>query len=187
MNTSGQVVGMDTAASEASGGEGEFAFRTGTTSTSGTDQGYSIPINEAITLAKKIAAGDGSSTIHIGKTAFLGVEVTGGAATSTTGSGSNPFGTSHFGFGTSGTSTSGFSKTAGADVAGVLPGTPAAQAGLAKGDVITTFAGTAITSATALTSVINGYHPGDNVKVTWVNASGQSQSASVTMANGPSA
>jgi hypothetical protein len=29
------------------------------------------------------------------------------------------------------------------------------------------------------------YHPGDSVSVTWTTRSGQSQSATVTLANGP--
>ena len=39
-------------------------------------QGYAIPIGEALSLAKAIEAGDSSSTVHIGTTAFLGVEIT---------------------------------------------------------------------------------------------------------------
>jgi len=183
VNTKGQVLGMDTAASESSGGGG-FSLQgpTGKTASS-TDQGYSIPINTAMTLAKKIVAGTSSSTIHIGATAFLGVEIT--AAGSAGGSGIGRFG----GLGTNSpiTSATGPSTTQGVAVAGVVPGTPATSAGIVKGDVITTFAGQAVTSATSLTSVINGYHPGNTVKVTWVTSSGQRQSATVTLANGPAA
>jgi len=183
VNAKGQVLGMDTAASESSGGGG-FSLHgpTGKTA-SATDQGYSIPINTALTLAKKIEAGTSSSTIHIGATAFLGVEIT--IAGSSSGSGIGRFG----GLGTNSpiTSATGPSTTPGVEVAGVVPGTPATGAGIVKGDVITTFAGQAVATPTSLTSVINGYHPGNTVKVTWVTTSGRSQSATVTLASGPAA
>jgi S1-C subfamily serine protease len=197
VSSSGQVLGMDTAASESSGRTGAFASATTTTPASG-NQGYAIPINEAITLAKKIEAGASTSTIHIGTTAFLGVEVTptGSSSTARSTSGTHArrgstgfFGTGFFSTrGTRGSTTSGSgSSTSGADVAGVVAGTPATKAGLGRGDVITTFGGTPVTSSTALTTAISGHHPGDHVKVTWVTASGQRQSATVTLANGPAA
>ncbi|MGH9093006.1 MAG: trypsin-like peptidase domain-containing protein [Acidimicrobiales bacterium] len=202
VTTSGQVVGMDTAASEYSGRSGAFAYQTTTTATTSGNQGYSIPIDQAVTLAKKIEAGNGSSTVHIGTTGFLGVEVSpsssSGTTGLTTGTGSGRGSTSFFGTGffttrtsgaTGGSVTAGGSGTAptGADVAGVVPGTPATTAGLGRGDVITTFGGTAVTSSTSLTAAIGGYHPGDHVKVVWVDASGQQHSATVTLANGPAA
>ena len=64
VNTSGQVVGVDTAASAG------FSFQG-----SQSGQGYAIPISTATTIAKAIVAGHSSATIHIGSTAFLGVEV----------------------------------------------------------------------------------------------------------------
>jgi S1-C subfamily serine protease len=181
VNSSGKVVGMDTAASEGVGGGG-FSFRTSTGQTA-SSQGYSIPIDEAITLAKKIVANQASTTIHIGKTAFLGVQVTGTGTTTTSGS----FG--RLGFGTTGATTAAPSTATakGAHIAGVISGQPAVAAGLAKGDVITEFGGKTVTSATALTSIIEGYHPGQRVKWTWVNTSGQKQSATVTLATGPAA
>ena len=65
VDTSGQVVGMDTAASSSAG----FTFQ------DATGQGYAIPIDAALTIAKQIEAGTSSSTVHIGATAFLGVEI----------------------------------------------------------------------------------------------------------------
>jgi S1-C subfamily serine protease len=179
VNTSGKVVGMDTAASGSGGG---FSFRTQTGQTA-ANQGFAIPINKALTLAKKIEAGDASTTIHIGKTAFIGVEVT--STSSTTNSGS---GIGGFSF-TSGATTATPKATTvkGAHVAGVVPNEPAGQAGLAKGDVITNFAGKTVTSATDLTSLLGTHHPGDTIKLTWVNASGQKQSATLTLGTGPAA
>ena len=74
VDSSGQVLGMDTAASSGSNG-----FSTSST------QAFAIPINTAVSVAKQIEAGNASSTIHIGKTGFLGVEV---ESTSDAGSGS---------------------------------------------------------------------------------------------------
>ena len=67
VNSAGQVIGMDTAASSGT------SFQSARESSG--YQGYAIPIGEATTLAKEIEAGDSSSTVHIGTTAFLGVEI----------------------------------------------------------------------------------------------------------------
>ncbi|MGW4246787.1 S1C family serine protease [Nocardia sp. NPDC004722] len=64
VNSAGQVIGMDTAASKG------FRFN------NGGGQGFAIPINKALTVAKKIQAGQSSDVIHIGDTAFIGVSVT---------------------------------------------------------------------------------------------------------------
>lgn len=150
VTTAGKVVGMDTAASTTGG----FSFRSATSSR--TEQGYAIPINEAMTLAKKIEAGSGSTIIHIGKTAFLGVEIT-----------------------TASTSTPG------AVVARVITGTPASQTSLAPGDVITSFAGTTVTSPNSLSDALLPYHPGTKVAIGWTTTTGAHQTATVTLANGP--
>jgi len=210
VNTSGQVIGMDTAASEAQG----FTFQ------GATGQGYAIPINKALTLAKQIEAGTASSTVHIGDTAFLGVEVQAASSSSqapsggeqspfggggsfgfggrpgfgTTTSGSTAFGTAAPGStgsqgtttGSQGTTTPG-TAAAGADVAGVVNGSPASKAGLAQGDVITAVGGKSVSSPDDLTSIMAGYHPGDKVQVTWTDSSGQSHTATVTLATGPAA
>ena len=69
VTATGQVIGIDTAGSASSGG---FGFQTATPSST---NGCAIPINTALAIAKKITSGVGSSTIHIGLTSFLGVEV----------------------------------------------------------------------------------------------------------------
>ena len=66
MNSSGEVIGMDTA------GSAGATFR----STDAT-QAYAIPITRALSIASKIVAGTGSTRIHIGETAFMGVQVDG--------------------------------------------------------------------------------------------------------------
>jgi S1-C subfamily serine protease len=65
VNNAGEVVGMDTAASQ--------TFRL---ETSG-NEGFAIPISTVQTIAGEIELQHGSSTIHIGTTAMLGVLVNG--------------------------------------------------------------------------------------------------------------
>jgi S1-C subfamily serine protease len=67
LNASGQVIGMDTAASQTFAG---FRFEQ-----QSAPDAYAIPINRAVAIAKQIVAGKASSTVHIGGTAFLGVGV----------------------------------------------------------------------------------------------------------------
>jgi S1-C subfamily serine protease len=62
-NTSGQVIGMDTAASSAR------RFNSGATVS------FAIPINHALSIAQQIESGKASSTIHIGLPAFLGISL----------------------------------------------------------------------------------------------------------------
>ena len=62
VNDAGQVIGMNTAATDSykmSGG-----------------QGFAIPIGTAMGVAGQIRSGAGSNTVHIGPTAFLGLGVT---------------------------------------------------------------------------------------------------------------
>ncbi len=63
MTPSGQVVGMDTAAAS-------------TVSISSSTQGFAIPIAKAMRIAQQIRHGAESARVHIGTTAFLGVEIT---------------------------------------------------------------------------------------------------------------
>jgi S1-C subfamily serine protease len=150
VNTAGQVVGIDTAASAG------FSFQGGST------EGFSIPINKALSIVRSIEGGDASSSVHIGSTPFLGVKV------STAGSN-----------GVSGGSTSGTL------IAGVVPGGAAAQAGLVKGDTITSVGGKTVTSPTDLTQIISQYKPGQQVSVGYSNSTGQTQTVTVTLASGP--
>ncbi|HEV8648594.1 MAG TPA: trypsin-like peptidase domain-containing protein, partial [Actinomycetes bacterium] len=69
---------------------------------------------------------------------------------------------------------------AGALVAAVEPGTPAAAAGLQPGDMITAADGTTISSPADLRSVVARHKPGNKIKLTW-RPSGQSQTRSATV------
>jgi S1-C subfamily serine protease len=152
VNSSGQVIGMDTAASSSN------SAGVGTTADQST-AAFSIPINRAIGLAHQITAGQSSATVHIGATAFLGVEIS-----------------SQF---------SGGQATSGVLIGGTVQGTAAASAGLAGGDAIQSVGGHQVTSASDLQQVIERYHPGDKVSVTWTTPAGQPQSATVTLTAGP--
>jgi S1-C subfamily serine protease len=127
-------------------------------------QAYSIPIDKALNIAHEIESGVDNSTIHQGYPGFLGVSIADSSAN---------------GFGNSGSSVSG------AQIQSVVDGSPAAGAGLAAGDVITTVNGTAVSSATDLHRALADDKPGTKVTITWTDTSGQSHSASVTLATGP--
>lgn len=147
VNSSGQVIGMNTA------GSNGVNFQ----STSGT--GFAIPINAAMSIANQIKSGHGSTSVHIGQTGFLGIEV----ASST--------------FSPSGSS--------GAVIAGVLNGSPAQTAGITAGDVITSVAGNTVTSSNDLTIALQQYHPGDKVSIGWTDQAGTPHTATVQLATGP--
>jgi S1-C subfamily serine protease len=146
MNSSGEVIGMDTAGSSGA------TFR----STNAT-QAYAIPITKALSIASKVVAGTGSSRIHIGETAFMGVQIT------------RVFG----------------GRSSGATIAGVTSGGPAAGAGLTPGDVITAVDGYRVSSPTSLTSSLLTKNPGDRVTITYADQSGVSHSVKLELASGP--
>jgi serine protease Do len=69
-------------------------------------------------------------------------------------------------------------------VASVEPGSPAAQAGIQSGDVITAFDGTPVTSASGLQNLVHATHPGQVVSVT-LNRNGHVMTVSVTVGTEP--
>jgi S1-C subfamily serine protease len=71
VNATGQVVGVDTAASTS----GDHLNRRGGTAggQAAATVGFAIPINDALAIADEIESGAGSSTVHIGQSAMLGV------------------------------------------------------------------------------------------------------------------
>jgi serine protease Do len=120
-------------------------------------KGFAIPINRAVAIAGQIQSRAPSDTVHIGAPAMLGIGVATNQRTSD-----------------------------GVVVRDVLPGTPAEQAGLSRGDVITTLDGTALRNATTLTSVLDRRYPGDVIDMTWLDRSNQQRVTKVTLAAGPS-
>jgi S1-C subfamily serine protease len=157
VNEYGQIIGMNTAAYSGytfSGGFGNPA--------NNTTQGFAIPIDKALTIAKQIESGQSSDQVHIGATGFLGVALATGSA----------------GFGATGS---------GVYVQGTEPGLPAYKAGLTQGDTITSVAGQSVNSEADVQAVIEQHHPGDKITITWTDINGNSHSATVTLATGPSA
>ena len=75
----------------------------------------------------------------------------------------------------------------GLPVTGVLYGSPAAQAGLANGDVIVSLEDRALGSPEALSVVLCRHAPGDAVPLVWVDQSGTRHSSVVQLASGPPA
>jgi S1-C subfamily serine protease len=144
LNTVGRVIGMNTAGSVG------FYFQT-------SHEGYAIPIDHAVALAKQIVAGRESATVHIGSTAFLGVSI----------------------------DTSGNQTTAGALIGSVVPGSPADQAGLVAGDTITAVDGTSVAGFDSLATLLLQHHGGDAVDLQWLDQTGTAQSTTLTTAAGP--
>ena len=126
-----------------------------TAASSQGNDGYAIPIATALTVAHKIEAGaagtrSGAGTSTATQRAYLGVEVTDG----TGGDG-------------------------GAQVLGVVQGSPADDAGLAAGDIVTSVAGRRVADATGLTSIMASVSPGHRLSLSWVDPEGQTHSAKV--------
>jgi S1-C subfamily serine protease len=119
-------------------------------------KGFAIPSNTAVGIAQQIQAGRESSTIHIGPTALLGVSTADADG-----------------------------QVSGAAVTGVIADGPAQRAGVATGDVIRSVDGQGVDSARALTSVLDTHHPGDEIRVAWVDRAGRSRTATVRLAVGP--
>jgi len=146
-NSAGRVVGMDTAAAAGS----PFAAY------QGSSDAYAIPISKAVAVAKQIVSGKSSATVHVGGTAFLGIEV-----------GSDPFASAN-----------------GASIVGVVAGGPAARAGLTGGDMITAVGGKTVGEPTDVASILQAYTPGAKVAIGFADPSGAAQTVTVTLGSGP--
>jgi len=199
-NTSGQVIGMDTAGNSVRFQEQSAA-------------GFAIPIDTALAVVQEIRAGQASSTITIGYPPFMGIYVAQGSDSSPQdqanqqaqggGFGGGGFGGGGFGgggFGGSGNGSSGCYTSDGGGIPapssiapvssgtlilGVICGGPAAGAGITSGSVITAINGQAIGSPADLGSVVSKYAPGTTISVTWVNPSGQRTTSSIRLTSGP--
>ena len=144
VNASARAIGMVTAASQG------YQFESSAT------RGYAIPIATVQRVATEVVAGQGSGTVHVGATPFLGGQVM-----------SAPTG------------------SAGAVIVSVVPGGPADLAGLSGGDTITAMNGVPVTSAESLTEALLQFSPGSTVRMQYVDASGRTSSVNVTIGTGP--
>ena len=155
VDNQGRVIGLDTAASSG------YSL----SSVVNSNQGYAIPINQALAIASQIESGQSSSTVHVGPTAFLGVLI-------------SSSGSPYSGFG---------SSNPGAAVGGVVSGGTASQAGITGGDVITTVNGQTVTSPAGLTQAMSAERPGQKVQLGWTDSSGDDHTATVVLQAGPPA
>jgi S1-C subfamily serine protease len=153
VNTRGQVIGINTAAS-ASGNQ---------LSSATTTQAFTVPVNEAVAIARQIDAGKSSATVHVGPTAFLGLALAPGSV------------------------LPGVPGSAGTPIAGVAPGSAAARAGLSAGDSVTALDGHAVTSPAQIRSLLTAHHPGDRISISWTDRASGSHRATVTLTTGPAA
>lgn len=122
-------------------------------SSSRVRRGFAIPIRRALRLARRIESGRSSRTVHVGPTAFLGVELENGAG--------------------------------GARIVKVLAHQPAAAAGLAAGDVITSLRNSAISSPADVRRAVLSLVPGKAVAIGWTDTTGAAQTGTITPTSGP--
>lgn len=188
-NASGQVIGMDTAGQSVSFGQ------------QATPTGFAIPINTALSVASKIAAGKASSTISIGYPPFIGIYVAQGTSPSPraqaeqqAGSSGNSFGGGGGGFGAPACYTSNANLQVPSQIApvnsgtlidGVICGSPAEAAGMSGGSVITAVNGKAVGAPDQLQGMLKTFRPGDTVTITWVNLNGKSTTSTLHLEAGP--
>jgi S1-C subfamily serine protease len=143
----GKVIGMDTAASA-----GQGRYRTV------VHQGYAIPINHALDVAKELVAHPNGSASGSGNENGSGGRGTTGSA-------------GHLGVAVQP------AATGGAEIAEVEPGSAADDAGLEPGDVITAVDGTAVRAPADLTAALKGHAAGSPVTLTWTGADGRHRAA----------
>ena len=123
----------------------------------GPKWGCAIPITRAMTIAQEIEAATPSPYIDSGHRGILGLTV----ATST--------------------------GVAGCVVTTVTPGDAAADAGLVAGDVMTAVGGIPVPTTRDFNIVMQDRRPGDEVTLTWRDATGATHSAGAVLSAGPPA
>ncbi len=159
VTTKGHVIGMITAGSNGGGFVGFGNVNAPT-------QGYAIPISAALKIVSAIESGPTTASVHVGKTAFLGIEVlpalTGTAQGAVTPGAAN-----------------------GVTIDTTIPGTAARASGLTSGDVITSLNGQSVANITDLQKIVELLHPGDVARVGYLTPSGTSATVSLTLGAGP--
>lgn len=130
----GNVLGIDTAGGSKAG---LFALM------NRQNVAYAIPIGAALGVVRRIERGQRATSLHVGPTAFLGIEL-------------DPS-----------------STAAGAKVVGAVKGSPAAVAGLRAGARITVVDGVSISRPGQLVARLLAKHPGDSIALDWSDAEGR--------------
>lgn len=138
----GRVIGVDAAA--------QRGFRL-----SGGGDGFAIPIDTAVSVARQVESGRRSSSVHVGPTAFLGVALETGQ------------------------------DEAGAVVDEVVTGSPADKAGLQPGDVITRIGSRSVVSRATVQDVLLQTAPGHALRLSWTDRFGRTETATVRPVSGP--
>ncbi len=200
VNAAGQVIGMDTAGNNVRFPDQQAAA------------GFAIPVNTALSVAREIAASHASSTISIGYPPFIGIYVGQGTSSDPqqqaqeqqqqNNNGFGGFGGGN-GFGGNGSTGNGQGQScysndsdlpvpdtiaqvsSGTLVIGTICASPAADAGVTAGSVITSVSGQAVGAPRTLHTALSKFQPGDTVSLTWVTPSGQHKTASMTLKEGP--
>lgn len=117
-------------------------------------EGFAIPINDALATANQIRSRMPTNTVHIGPPTLLGVGVNGR---------SQP------------------ESLPGVIIFEVLEGGPAELAGLNDGDVLLNIDGVQISSANALTDILDRHYPGDVVDLVWIDREGRQLNGKATL------
>jgi S1-C subfamily serine protease len=112
---------------------------------------FAIPINRARDIAERIVEGRAGDGVIIGSQAFIGVQVQQ--------------------FSTAAAIALGL-PAAGVAIVGVVPGSPAARAGLVPGEVITAFDGVRVTGLSELHRLVVSHRPGQRVTLSLVGPNG---------------
>jgi S1-C subfamily serine protease len=165
-SSDGKVIGMTTAASESGSSRRRATVH----------EGYAIPINQALTVAKQLESGQGN-TAGSGSGSGTGTS-SGSSSGNGSGSGSQ---SSHgyLGVEIAATAADG-TNVAGAAVIAVVPASPAQVAGIGAGSVITSIDGKTISSPDDVSNALAPTKPGDKVSVGWSDDNGD-HTATVTL------
>ena len=127
-----------------------------------SNTGYAIASNTALGIVNRIRAHEQAADLTYGQVGFLGVSVQTLDSTSA--------------------AQLGLNVSSGALVSATpQSGTPASDAGITRGSVITNVGGVTVTSSESLGAAVRSHKPGDRVTVKWVNASG-THTATVSLA-----
>ena len=124
--------------------------------------GFAIPMDRAAPLVAQIEAGQASATVRLGYPGQLGVVMSDPAPAA----------------GPSG-------GVQGVTVAEVMPGSPAASAGVVAGDILTEVDGQPATAPDQVSGVIKKRRSGEKLNFAWVDGTGRRRNATVILAPGP--
>jgi S1-C subfamily serine protease len=191
-STDGKVIGMDTAAS------------TNSVTNNQQSVGFAIPIDRALSIARRIITGQEGGGIQTHTTGFVGVLVPSGqngaqstatdprvqlrqeqANQATFGQPAQAPNSCVPNDSSPGIPASIAPVGSGTLVIGSLCKTPAANAGLLPGDVITRVDGHQVTSPSSLMTVLRTVRGGSKVTMTWVTPADQTVTKTITLASAP--